>query len=211
VQIVTSLVVTATDTDVGKTVFSAALVASCESQYWKPVQAGRQGGTDRERVAALSGCQPAALIPERYVLSVPASPHFSAAEDGVEIDVDTLTPPDVSGRLVIEGAGGLMVPLTRDVLLIDVFARWNLPVVVCARTTLGTINHTLLSLSALRARNIPVLGVAFIGDENKETQNIIASFGQVRELGRLPRLEKLDREELQNAFRANFVAEDFFP
>ena len=112
------------------------------------------------------------------------------------------TPPD--GPLVIEGAGGLMVPLTRDTLFIDVFARWKLPLILCARTRLGTINHTLLSLEAIRARAIPLHGVAFIGEANEESEGIIAEKGRVKRLGRLPRIAPLMRERLAAAFAANF-------
>jgi dethiobiotin synthetase len=110
---------------------------------------------------------------------------------------------------VIEGAGGLMVPLTREMLFIDVFARWKLPVVLCARTTLGTINHTLLSLEALRARHIPVHGVAFIGEANDESEGIIAEMGRVKRLGRLPHITPLTPARLVAAFADNFRKEDF--
>ena len=203
------IVVTATDTDVGKTVFSAALVASLAASYWKPVQAGTEGGTDTETVALLSGAPRTRLLSEKYVLTLPASPHISAEHDGVEIDTDALEPPVTDSPLVIEGAGGVMVPMTRKVLQADLFARWGLPVVVCARTALGTINHSLLTLSYLRRREIPVLGIAFIGEEVPDTQKTIADFSAVKVLGRLPRLERLDRESLLGAFEANFDRRDF--
>src|SRR6202012_2384303 len=117
----------------------------------------------------------------RYRLKLPASPHQSAAEEGVTIDAASLTPP--ANDIIIEGAGGLMVPLTDNTLYIDVFARWKLPLILCARTRLGTINHTLLSLEALRSRGIRVHGVAFIGDANDESERIICTRGQVKRLG----------------------------
>lgn len=197
-----SLIVSGTDTDVGKTVFAAGLCGFLGLRYWKPVQAGEPG--DRETVAALSGQE---TLPERYRLKLPASPHLAAREEGTLIDPAALVPP--GGDLVIEGAGGLMVPLTEDTLLIDVFARWKLPLVLCARTALGTINHTLLSLEACRARAIPVLGVAFIGAANPESERIIAAKGGVTRLGRLPRLDPLTRETLAAAFEQNFNRADF--
>ena len=118
----------------------------------------------------------------------------------MRIDPDALVPPDVPGPLVIEGAGGLMVPLTREVLFIDVFARWRLPVVLCARTSLGTINHTLLSVEALRARAIPIAGLAFIGEDHPDNIALIAAHTGVRVLGRLPRLAPLDASSLAAAF-----------
>jgi dethiobiotin synthetase len=111
--------------------------------------------------------------------------------------------------VVIEGAGGLMVPLTRRALYIDVFARWGLPLVLCARTSLGTINHTLLSVEAIRARNIPLKGIAFIGDENRESEGIIIEKSGAKRLGHLPRVDPLARESLAAAFAAHFRLEDF--
>lgn len=208
----TALVVTGTDTDVGKTVFAAALVAALDGVYWKPVQSGTAEGTDRARVAALSGLDDDRLLPERYVLSRPLSPHRAAELDGVVIDPATLAPPlaDARGRpLVIEGAGGVMVPITRELLQIDLFARWRLPVVVCARTRLGTINHTLLTLEALKGRAIPIQGVAFIGEPMPDTEATIAAFSGVERLGRLPVLPSLDRASLGRAFAEHFRVADF--
>lgn len=196
------VVVTGTDTDIGKTVFAAGLCGFLGARYWKPVQAGVPG--DRETVAVLAGVE---TLTEAYRLKLPASPHQAAAEEGITIDPDRLVPPD--GDVVIEGAGGLMVPLTRRTLFIDVFARWQIPLVLCARTALGTINHSLLSIAAIRARAIPLLGVAFIGEANPESEGIIAEMGQVRRLGRLPPVEPLTRDNLRAAFAANFRAEDF--
>ncbi|OAI44785.1 dethiobiotin synthase [Rhizomicrobium sp. SCGC AG-212-E05] len=195
-------VVTGTDTDIGKTVFAAGLAGLIGARYWKPVQAGEPG--DRETVAALAGVE---TLPEVYRLKLAASPHQGAAEESVVIDADKLNPPD--GPLVIEGAGGLMVPLTRELLFIDVFARWKMPVVLCARTKLGTINHTLLSLEALRARDIPVCGVAFIGDANEESEGIIAEKGRVKRLGRLPHITPLTPARLQAEFSKAFTKADF--
>jgi dethiobiotin synthetase len=110
----------------------------------------------------------------------------------------------LKGPLIIEGAGGLMVPLTRNSTFIDVFSRWQIPVVLCARTALGTINHSLLSIEALRSRNIPLLGIAFIGDEMPDTERIIAELGKVRVLGRLPFLAPLTAQTLLAAMKVNF-------
>jgi dethiobiotin synthetase len=112
---------------------------------------------------------------------------------------------------VIEGAGGLMVPLSRDKLYIDVFARWQLPVLLCVRTTLGTINHSLLSIEALRNRGIDILGIAFIGDENVDTETTICRIGRTRKLGRLPWLSPLNADTLRTAFAGSFSRDDFKP
>jgi dethiobiotin synthetase len=111
--------------------------------------------------------------------------------------------------LVIEGAGGVLVPLRRDMVYADVFARWGLPVVLVARTTLGTINHSLLSIEALRARSIPILGIAFVGEANEDSEATIAAMGGVRRLGRLPILDPLAREGLTDAFVDSFHVPDF--
>ncbi|CUA90020.1 Dethiobiotin synthetase [Chelatococcus sambhunathii] len=124
-------------------------------------------------------------------------------------DLGALTLPTVAGPLVVEGAGGPMVPLTRGTLFIDVFAAWGLPVILCAATRLGTINHALLALEALKRRHIPVHGVAFIGEPNEDSEAIIAEFGVVRRLGRLPLLPLLTRETLASAFAAGFDPADF--
>ncbi len=205
-----ALVVTGTDTGIGKTVFSAGLTAFLDGAYWKPVQAGLDEETDSEAVGRLSGVPKERLLPETWRLKTPASPHLSAALDGVVIEPGALRPPMTTDRpLIIEGAGGLMVPLTPNVLFIDVFARWGLPVVLCARAGLGTINHTLLSLEALRRRAIPVLGVALIGAYEAENARIIAAKGAVKVLGCLPPLEPLDAPSLHTAFETHFRRADF--
>ncbi|MCP3417770.1 dethiobiotin synthase [Bradyrhizobium brasilense] len=206
------IVVTGTDTGIGKTVFSAGLAGFLGARYWKPVQAGLEEETDAQLVARLGGLPADRIVPERYRLRTPASPHQSAALDGVRIDAAALGVPDAGDRpLVIEGAGGLMVPLDGNTLYIDIFARWRLPVVLCARTALGTINHSLLSVEALRKRGIDILGIAFIGESNPESERAICEIGQVRRLGRLPWLAPLAADTLRAAFKASFRREDFNP
>ena len=156
----TAFVVTGTDTDIGKTVFAAGLTGHLGAHYWKPVQAGLDEETDSQTVARLSG-RP--TLPEAYKLRLPASPHLSAEAEGLVIDPARLAPPPVR-PLIIEGAGGLMVPLNRQTLFLQVIAAWGLPVILCARTALGTINHSLLSLMALRQAGARVHGIVFIGD-----------------------------------------------
>jgi dethiobiotin synthetase len=199
---VNRFIVSGTDTDIGKTVFCAGLTGMLGARYWKPVQAGVPG--DSETVAELAGVE---IVPEAYRLKLPASPHQAAADEGIAIAPDSLVPPE--GPVVIEGAGGLMVPLTPQTLFIDVFARWKLPLILCARTRLGTINHTLLSIEAVRSRNIPLHGIAFIGEANAESEAIITEFGKVKRLGRLPVIESLTAAALKAAFAANFAAKDF--
>jgi len=205
-----AIVVTGTDTGIGKTVFAAALAGALDGYYWKPIQSGLADETDSDAVRRLSGLAAERILPERHRLSTPASPHLAAEIDGVAIDAEGLDPPATPRPLVIEGAGGLLVPLTREVTYIDVFARWRAPLVLCARTTLGTINHTLLSIEAIRARGIPLLGVAFIGDENASSEDIIAALGRTPRLGRLPPLTPLTESGLKAAFAEGFNAKDFW-
>jgi dethiobiotin synthetase len=203
-----AFVVTGTDTEIGKTVFAAGLAGALKAHYWKPVQAGLDDGSDRERVAALSGLPAANILPETYRLTTPCSPHEAAARDGVTIDPARLEPPRLR-PLVIEGAGGALVPLTRNVLFADIFARWGLPAIIVARTGLGTINHSLLTIEALRNRGVAIFGIAFVGEQNEESESIIARIGDVRRLGRLPLLDPLTSETLSAAFAANLRVECF--
>lgn len=200
----TRFVVTGTDTGIGKTIFSAALAGATGAPYWKPIQAGLDDETDSEVVARLAG---AAVHPEAYRLNTPASPHLAAEIDGITIDLATLTPPP--GDIIVEGAGGALVPVTRTTLYADLFARWQIPVIVCARTALGTINHSLLTIEALRARGVPIHGLAFLGDAVDDSEAIIAAISGVRRLGRLPILDPLTRENLAAAFAKHFSLADF--
>jgi|SRR5450631_582827 len=204
-----AIVVTGTDTGIGKTVFAAGLTRLLNGYYWKPVQAGLVGETDSDVVRRLSGLRPDRILPEAYLLTTAASPHLAAERDGVRIYPEALSLPAVDRPLVIEGAGGIMVPLTREILLIDVLTRWDVPVVLCARTGLGTLNHTLLSLEALHRRRVPVIGVALIGDEHLDNERTLAELGGVPVLGRLPRLDPLTAGTLAEGFRRAFPREVF--
>ena len=204
-------IVTGTDTGIGKTVLAAGIAARLaaahgSARYWKPVQAGLEDETDAQTVARLAPA--ATVLPEAYRLATPCSPHHAAQVDGVTIDPARLAlpqGPDLGGDnpLVVEGAGGVLAPLSDDLLYADLFARWGLPVVLAARTTLGTINHTLLSLEALRARGITVAGVAFIGAVESPvemaSQAAIARLGQVPILGHLRWLTPLTPGTLAEA------------
>jgi dethiobiotin synthetase len=217
-----TIIVTGTDTDVGKTIFAAALVQALGASYWKPVQAGLAVPTDSQIVAALAAEREDQILPEAYCLNEPIAPHIAAAHAGMAIDPDQLHLPCVAGALVVEGAGGVLVPITADFLFADLFARWAAPVVLVARTALGTINHSLLSIEALRARRVPILGIAFVGPPNVESELSISKIGNIKRLGRLPIVEGLDgpwlrpqikakSQVLAQAFAANFRLEDFQP
>ena len=139
-------------------------------------------------------------LPEAYRLIMPASPHLAAEAEDRQIAPANLDLPPTAGPLVIEAAGGLMVPLNRQTLFLDVIAAWQIPVILCARTALGTINHSLLSLAALQQARCPIIGIAFIGTTNPAVERTICDFGAVTNLGCLPRLEPLTRETLTQAF-----------
>ncbi|MBU3028623.1 dethiobiotin synthase [Paracoccus marinaquae] len=218
-------VITGTGTDIGKTVFAAGLCGLIGADYWKPVQSGLAGnslgpiraesgwvagsapqpGSDAAEVRHMSGAR---VHPETWLLREPLSPHRAAELEGVEIDPGALMPPPAD-RLVIEGAGGVLVPLTRRTLFADLFAEWQIPVILVATTGLGTISHSLTALESLRARRVPVHGVAFVGEDNPDNMATIGQIGVVKVLGRLPRLVRLDRETLSTAMQANFDPEDF--
>jgi len=206
------LVISGTDTGIGKTVVAAILTLALDAIYWKPIQSGTADGTDTETVAALTGLGQCHFRREQYALREALSPHRAAELDGVEIRPEELDlPGDIpSDRwLVVEGAGGVLVPINRHTLQVDLFARWRAPVVLCARTSLGTINHTLLSIEALRNREIRVVGIVFIGDPMPDTERTILAFGKVTRLGHLPKLPRLAAPELADAFCRYFDKRDF--
>jgi len=200
------LVVCGTDTDVGKTVVSALLVQGLGAHYWKPVQSGLEGGGDTGRVQQLLGLPPERVWPEAYRLTAPVSPHWAAERDGLTIDPARLALPAWDGPLVVETAGGLLVPLRRDWLQIDQIAAWGLPVLLVARSGLGTLNHTLLSLEALERRSIPVLGLVLNGDPHPDNPRTLAALGGVPVLAELPPLDPLDREGLERQWHRSGLA-----
>lgn len=204
------LIVTGTDTGIGKTVFSAALAGALGAHYWKPIQAGVDPQGDRETVAALSGLPADHILPEAFRLNTPASPHLAARIGGVTIDLHQLALPQVDGPLVVEGAGGVLVPISETLLMADLFAHWGQPVILCARTGLGTINHSLLSIEALRVRGARVVGIAFIGDAHEENERIIPQIGGVPSLGRLPMIDPLTSQALAAAFAAHIRLPETF-
>lgn len=193
------LIVSGTDTDIGKSVVAAGLAAALYAYYWKPIQAGTEPTTDSATARAL-GVPERHILPEAHRLALPASPHLAAEREGREIDLSTLTPP-APRPLIAEGAGGLMVPIRRDPpwLMIDQFAHWRAPVLLVTRTALGTINHSLLSIEALRARSIPIAGLLFCGNAHDDNEAVIPALGHVPCLGRLPRLDPLDATTLGQA------------
>jgi len=206
------LVVAGTDTGVGKTVISALLVRGLGARYWKPIQAGlpplSAEPSDSRRVQTLSGCPVSAILPEAYGLQHPASPHWAAEQEGIVLERQRLWPPEEEEHkaLVVELAGGLMVPVTPHLLQIDVMGEWALPVVLVARAGLGTINHTLLSLEALRRRRIPVLGLVLNGDGFADNATVLPRLGRTRLLSHVPRLHDVNPEALAQVWHSSGMA-----
>jgi dethiobiotin synthetase len=188
--------VTGTDTNVGKTVVSAWLVGQLDGCYWKPVQAGTRPETDSDIVRSLAGVPPDRILPEAYVLSEPIAPHEAARREGITIDLGKLVLPVCDRPLVVEGAGGLMVPLTDDAYVIDLATELHLPVVLVARSTLGTINHTVLSLEAIRRRGLPLAGVVITGPETPHNRAAIERYGQVEVIAEIPWLDAVTHDAL---------------
>lgn len=202
-------IITGTDTGIGKTTAAAMLTLALDADYWKPIQSGTADGTDRRTVQTLTGLPDERFLPEAYVLTHPLSPHRAAELDGVDIDFMQLHKPETERPLIVEGAGGLLVPITRHVLQIDLFAAWEAPLILCCRTGLGTINHTLLSCEAIRRRGLTLHGLIFIGDDNPDNIRTITEITDAEVLGRLPQLDRLDRDALQAAFNDHFRRQDF--
>ena len=203
------IVVCGTDTDVGKTVVSAWLVQGLHATYWKPVQSGLDEGGDRDRICQLLNLPPERWLREAYAFRRPLSPHWAAECDGIELDPAGLGLPPRNGPLVVETAGGLMVPLNRSWLQIDQLQRWQLPVVLVARSGLGTLNHTLLSLEALRHRSIPVLGLILNGPPHADNPGTLEQFGGIPILAQLPPLKTLDASSLDQQWRHQGLSSKF--
>ena len=178
------LFVTGIGTDVGKTIASAILVEALQADYWKPIQAGDLEHSDSSKIKSHISNSKSQVFPNSYKLNTPASPHFAAELDGIKIDLKQIKEPKTSNHLVIEGAGGLLVPLNDTDCIIDLIQN-DYEVILVSRHYLGSINHTLLSLEALKNRNIPCAGIIFSGDENPATESIILSKSGVKCIGRI--------------------------
>ncbi len=198
--------ISGTDTGIGKTVVSALLCAALDAFYWKPVQTGTREGTDRSTVMELADIPASQTIPETYRFTPPVSPHLAARLAGARIDLRKIRIPQVaaSDSLIVEGAGGALVPINRDQLMTDLMKHLKLPVLLVARTSLGTINHTLLSLAALRATGLDVRGIAMVGKPNIENRKAIEHYGEIDVVGVVPILARINRRTLIGVFKKHF-------
>lgn len=200
-----SLFVTGTDTNVGKTLLSALLVAALDAIYWKPIQTGAREGTDRQTVIKLAEIPEVQTIPESYSFDPPVSPHLAAKAAGVKIDLARIQgPPNPVKPVIAEGAGGILVPINDSELMLDLARRLGFPVLIAARAALGTINHTLLTVRALRCAKMPIHGVVMIGHRNRDNERSVEHFGAVSVVGTIPWLDTINRETLLNVFHGNF-------
>jgi dethiobiotin synthetase len=184
--------ITGIDTNVGKTVVSAILVKAFNAHYWKPIQSGDLKNTDSMKVQKLSQVSQKQILPETYKLQTPASPHYAAQVENVEIKLSDFSIPETQENLIIEGAGGLMVPLNKEHMIIDLIKKLDLPAILVSRNYLGSINHTLLSISALKKFNIPVVGIIMVGDKNEASEDAIEHIGGVSILHHIPIIDELD-------------------
>ena len=192
--------VTGIGTDVGKTLISAILVEKLQADYWKPIQAGNLSFTDSDYVQSLVS-NDSTFFPETYRLKLPMSPHAAANAENISINLENINLPQTKNHLVIEGAGGILVPINKTETILDVIKKLDVEVVLVSRNYLGSINHTLLSYEILKAYNLKIKGIVFNGKSNPETEKIILSKTQ------LPLLLKVDQENEINQIVVKKYAE----
>lgn len=203
------LFITGTDTGVGKTLLSALLVAALNRRYWKPIQTGAAEGIDRAAVLKWADVPPERIHPEAFLFDSPVSPHLAAEQQGKRIDLDAIRRPLDPNPIVIEGAGGVLVPINDQALMIDLIRLLQAPVIVAARTEIGTINHTLLTVSAIRHAGLILSGVVMIGRENPDNRRAVERYGAVPVVGAIPWLDSIDRANLCRVFERYFDKKAF--
>jgi dethiobiotin synthetase len=203
--------ITGTDTGVGKTVLSALLCAALDASYWKPIQTGTEVDSDSTTVKLLAELAGERVLPEVYQFAPPISPHLAAQRAGVRIELANIKLPQGDTPLIVEGAGGVFVPINERELMVDLMRQLELPVLLAARSSLGTINHTTLSLAALRNAGVDVAGVVIIGAPNAENRAAIQEYGKVNVVGEIPWLADLSRAVLLEIFEARFDQTLFRP
>jgi len=185
--------ITGIGTGIGKTIISAILVEKLKADYWKPIQSGDLENSDTLLVKSLVSNPISKFHPEAYRLTQPCSPHKSAALDGIEIDPAKIIIPETGNQLIIEGAGGLMVPLNDRFFMIDLIKQLDAEVILVSKNYLGSINHTLLSIEALRTRNIPIKGIIFNGPNDDYSETVIRSISSIKEVAHIPTLNLISK------------------
>lgn len=191
--------VTGIGTEIGKTMISAILVEKLKADYWKPIQSGDLDHSDSLKVQKLVSNTKSIFHPEAYRLTQPYSPHYSAELDHIEIDMENIKKPEIENHLIIEGAGGLMVPLNQNDLMIDLIKKLACPAILVSKNYLGSINHTLLSVEALQNRNIPIEGIIFNGEPNASTEKIILKMSGLKSLGHVLPISEINQETISKA------------
>ncbi len=191
-------IVCGTDTDVGKTIVSSLFVVGLNAKYWKPIQSGMDDGSDSEKILSSLSLTKERIIPEIYKFKAPVSPHWAAEKEGKLIKIEQLILPSIDSNLVVETAGGVLVPLTRNYLQIDLIKKFDLPVILVARSGLGTINHTLLTIETLRRKNIKIIGIILNGKLHEDNPKTIENFTNVKVLAQLPFLQRVSSSSLLN-------------
>jgi dethiobiotin synthetase len=202
------LFITGIGTDVGKTIASSIVVEALQADYWKPIQAGDLDNSDTHKIRKYISNTKSILHENSYQLNTPASPHLAAALDGITIDLKKFIEPKTKNHLVVEGAGGIYVPLNDKDLVIDLIQK-DYKVIVVSRHYLGSINHTLLTIEALQNRKINVAGIIFSGDENKATEEIILKQTGLKMIGRIENEPYFDQNVIQyyaDKFRENLLS-----
>ncbi len=190
------IIICGTDTDVGKTIVSSFFVQGLQGIYWKPIQSGTEEGTDTKTVCKLLNLEANRYLSERYKFKAPVSPHWAAERESSFIEPNNLHLPNLDKLIIIETAGGLMVPLNRNWLQIDQLKVWGAPIILVARTGLGTLNHTLLSLEALKHRNLNVLGIVLNGPPHNDNPKTLEQFGDTKILASLPIFDEVNAKVL---------------
>lgn len=204
-QLPEKIFVTGTDTGIGKSVVSALLTVGLQATYWKPIQSGLQEETDTEFIRRVTGLPDRHFREERYRLTEPLSPHAAAAIDGISIALDDFKFPEyATDHLIVEGAGGLMVPINDRTMIIDLIKQLEVPALLVARSELGTLNHTFLSLEALRSRDIPVIGVIMNGPKNESNRKAIEKYGNVEVIAGIENIEFMNSNKLTSIFKNMF-------
>ncbi len=191
--------ITGIGTGIGKTITSAVLTEKLNADYWKPIQSGDLDQSDSLSIENLITNTTSQIHPETYRLNHPLSPHLSAKMDGIEIELEKFHLPETNHPLIVEGAGGLMVPLNNRELIIDLIKHLNIPVIVVSQNYLGSINHTLLTINTLKQHNIDIKGIIFNGETNTESETYILRYTQVQSLGNIPLLVNLDKNSIKAA------------
>nr|WP_276902978.1 dethiobiotin synthase [Pedobacter kyonggii] len=197
--------ITGIGTGIGKTLISAILTEKLKADYWKPIQSGDLDISDSITISSLISNTTTVVHPESYRLTQPLSPHLSARLDDIEIDLNKINMPSTDNNLIIEGAGGLMVPLNEKELIINLIKKLNVEVILVSQNYLGSINHTLLSINLLKQYEIPIKGIIFNGDENVETERYIQQYTKIKKLGNIPSFSDIDKDKVKAAGQNLFL------